>query len=237
MSDPARRHRRHADPAGDGPVLPPVPPGARALLVGASGPLAGPVGVALAQAGWGVAVVGSDSVRGAGAEGEAAQALVATLPGPGHAVLSADPADPSAVSALVESLERVGGIDLLVDVSGAAATLPPIGWHPADWSDAFSAALTVDLLGPAAVAHAVAHSMARSGRPGSIVMVAGPESGTALSAAVSAGRKGLASGLAAELRGTPVAVSTVVVGGAGPDQVAGAVLSLIRGASASLTLR
>ena len=244
MSDPARRHRRHADPAGDGLVLPPVPPGARALLVGASGPLAGPVGAALAHAGWGVAVVG-------GSDAEAGQAVVAALPGPGHVVLRVDPADSNAVSEMVDSLERAGGIDLLVDVSGAAASLPPLGQRLSDWTDALTAVLTVDVLGPAAVAHAVADAISRSGRPGTIVIVvgSGPVSesvsasaggsagGSALAATVSAGRQGLAGGLATDLRGTPVAVSTVVTGGAGADQVIGAVLSLIRGASASLTLR
>ena len=242
MSDPARRHRRYADPAGDGLVVPPVPPGARALLVGAAGPLAGPVGAALAHAGWGVAVVG-------GSDAEAGQAVVAGLPGLGHVVLRVDPADASAVSEMVDSLERAGGIDLLVDVSGAAASLPPLGQRLADWTDALTAVLTVDVLAPAAVAHAVADAMVRSGRPGTIVIVvgSGPVSdsvsesgsagGSALAATVSAGRQGLAGGLATDLRGTAVAVSTVVTGGAGADQVIGAVLSLIRGASASLTLR
>ncbi len=236
MSDPARRHRRSADPAGDGLVVPPVPPGARALLVGSAGSLAGPVGAALAHAGWGVAVVG-------GSDAEAAQAVVAALPGPGHVALRVDPADANAVSEMVDSLERAGGIDLLVDVSGAAASLSPQGQRLSDWTDALTAALTIDVLGPAAVAHAVADVMTRSGRPGTIVIVVGAEAesgsagGSALGATVSAGRTGFAGGLATDLRGTAVAVSTVVTGGAGTDQVIGAVLSLIRGASASLTLR
>ena len=81
----------------------------RALVTGGSRGIGAAIAEALAKDGYRVAVHYRTEVA-------AANAVVAALPGAGHAVVSADLADPAAVASMVDAAaSALGGIDVLVN--------------------------------------------------------------------------------------------------------------------------
>lgn len=107
---------------------------------------------------------------------EAAQAVLGDLPGSGHAVLRADLSTPGAPRTLVDqAVAALGRIDVLVC---NAAVGPSAGNRhrveeasPELWDRVWHEMVTVNLLAPAALAHAAAGHMIARGGGGAIVNV------------------------------------------------------------------
>jgi NAD(P)-dependent dehydrogenase (short-subunit alcohol dehydrogenase family) len=100
-----------------------------------------------------------------GASRDAAEEVLDTLPGNGHVLVHADLADPDAVQAMVEEAAAgLGRIDVLVNNAGV--------YHPhrirettyAEWQQAWTDTLAVNLLGPANATWCAVRHMSRGGR-------------------------------------------------------------------------
>ncbi|MER5636761.1 SDR family oxidoreductase [Kitasatospora sp. NPDC002227] len=153
--------REHGtDPAGRASTGPAPRWGVRtAVVTGGSSGIGRATAVALAAAGYRVAV-GYRSDR-AGAE------LTAELAGNGP-VFAVDLADPAAAaSAMGRVVERLGRIDVLVNCAGINHRSPVLQEALADWERI----LTVDLTGPFACAQEAARRMVALGEGGRIVNV------------------------------------------------------------------
>ncbi|MFI5733111.1 SDR family NAD(P)-dependent oxidoreductase [Kribbella sp. NPDC051587] len=96
---------------------------------------------------------------------ESAEKVVAALPGDGHVLVHADLADADAVQAMVdEAAAGLGRIDVLVNNAGV--------YHPhrirettyAEWQQAWTDTLAVNLLGPANATWCAVRHMSRGGR-------------------------------------------------------------------------
>ncbi|MFD7159977.1 SDR family NAD(P)-dependent oxidoreductase [Kribbella sp. NPDC059898] len=128
------------------------------LVTGASRGIGAATARAFAAAGDRVAVHYSSS-------GEAAAQLVKELPGSGHLAVQADLADPDAIEAMVsDAATALGSIDVLVNNAGV--------YHPhrirettyAEWQQAWTDTLAVNLVGPANVTWCAVRHMTRGGR-------------------------------------------------------------------------
>jgi 3-oxoacyl-[acyl-carrier protein] reductase len=106
-----------------------------------------------------------------GTSRERAEAVVAELPGDGHAVVQADLADPDAVARMVdEAAEALGGLAVLVNNAGIFTAHPPLEVSYAEWQAAWARTLAVNLVGAAnATFRAVPHLIAAGG--GAVVNV------------------------------------------------------------------
>jgi NAD(P)-dependent dehydrogenase (short-subunit alcohol dehydrogenase family) len=138
----------------------------RAVLVtGASRGIGAAVARAFAAAGDRVAVH-------YGARRDAAEAVAASLPGDGHAVVGADLMDAEAVRRMVdEAAAALDGIDVLVNNAGIWTPHPIDGTTYEEWQQGWRETLGVNLVGAANVTWcAVRHMLARGG--GRIVNVA-----------------------------------------------------------------
>ena len=95
----------------------------------------------------------------------AAEAVLAGLPGDGHAVVRADLTDADAVRAMVdEAAGRLGGLDVLVNNAGVYVPHPVLATSYEEWQEAWRATLGVNLVGAAnATWCAARHMMARGG--------------------------------------------------------------------------
>ncbi|GAA1607467.1 SDR family oxidoreductase [Kribbella hippodromi] len=100
-----------------------------------------------------------------GASADAAAQLLKELPGTGHVMVQADLADPAAIEQMVEDAARaLGNIDVLVNNAGV--------YHPhrirettyAEWQQAWTDTLSVNLLGPANTTWCAVRHMRRGGR-------------------------------------------------------------------------
>jgi 3-oxoacyl-[acyl-carrier protein] reductase len=132
----------------------------RAVLVtGASGGIGAAIAHAFAEAGDRVAVHYSS-------RREAAEQVVAALPGEGHVAVGADIADPAQARRLVDTAaEALGGLDVLVNNAGVQREHPVLGVSYEEWQDAWSHIMSINLIGPANVAYcAVQHMRDRGGR-------------------------------------------------------------------------
>ena len=126
------------------------------------------IGAAIAQ---GFAAQGDRVAVHCGTNVDAARDTVAGLPGEGHLVVQAELADPAQVARMVdEAVAGLGGLDVLVNNAGIFRAHPPLKTSYADWQQAWTQTLAVNLLGPAnAVFCAVPHLMAAGG--GAVVNV------------------------------------------------------------------
>jgi NAD(P)-dependent dehydrogenase (short-subunit alcohol dehydrogenase family) len=135
----------------------------RALVTGASGALGRHFACTLARSGMRVALAARrvESLRAAVKEITAAS---------GEAIAVAlDVTNPESVSAAIKTVvDGLGGLDVLVNNAGVAATRPLLKQSEADWNQV----LDVNLTGAWRVAQAAARQMAASGSGGSIIHIA-----------------------------------------------------------------
>lgn len=220
-----RRHRRsisaRTEPAlhsDDRAVDAPPAPRGRALVVGTSERSATAViATQLTHSGYRIALQQPDL---ASIEGDRITDLLAR----GHLVAAADHTDPEALSAVVQQVADVfGRLDLLVVVSAGADV--SVDADQAGWTEAWSQALSQELLGTAMIVQSAARVFRAAETPGHIVLVIPGQGATALSTAISQALTGLATGLAAELRDDQVRVT--VVGGSSTSWEPAAVADVI----------
>ena len=95
---------------------------------------------------------------------EAAEAVLASLPGEGHRLAAADMGDAPAVQAMVDEVAAgLGGLDVLVNNAAVYELAPPDTSDAATWLAAWQRSLAVNLEGPAVACHAAARHMMSAG--------------------------------------------------------------------------
>jgi 3-oxoacyl-[acyl-carrier protein] reductase len=106
-----------------------------------------------------------------GSSREAAEQVLAGLPGDGHVAVQADLADADAVGEMVDrAAAELGRLDVLVNNAAVATPIPPLTTSYADWQEAWARTLAVNLVGAAnATFRAVPHLIAAGG--GAVVNV------------------------------------------------------------------
>jgi NAD(P)-dependent dehydrogenase (short-subunit alcohol dehydrogenase family) len=101
----------------------------------------------------------------------AAEEVLASLAGKGHAVFQADMGDPQAVARLWrESSAHFGAIDIVVNNAAVYREHPPLATDHAAWREAWEWTLAANLHGPANLSHLAGRAMA-SARGGRIVNI------------------------------------------------------------------
>ena len=123
----------------------------------------GPCAVCHALADW-AGDLGDTVAVHCGASQDAANALVASLPGSGHVVAQADLRDPDAVRVMVDEAAAVlGGIDVLVNNAGVfvAHEIDMVTYE--EWQQAWADTLGVNLVGAANVKWCAVRHMPRDG--------------------------------------------------------------------------
>ena len=141
-------------------------PGRAVLVTGASRGIGAAVSRAFAERGDRVAVH-------YGASAERAQQVADSMPGDGHAVVSADLADPQATERMVdEAAERLGGIDVLVNNAGIWEAHPITETTYDQWRRAWQRTLDINLTGAANVTWCAVRHMRAAGNGGAIINVA-----------------------------------------------------------------
>ncbi|MCG8917079.1 SDR family oxidoreductase [Actinokineospora sp. PR83] len=150
----------------DGVAAGGVVPGRRVLVTGASGGIGSAVAAAFARLGDKVAVHCSASP-------DRAAAVLADLPGDGHALVEADLGDLARVPGLVEAVvDGLGGLDVLVNNAAVMNPAhPPVDTPYAEWVAAWQRIVGVNLIGAAALTHQAAAVMVRQGTGGRVVNV------------------------------------------------------------------
>jgi NAD(P)-dependent dehydrogenase (short-subunit alcohol dehydrogenase family) len=126
------------------------------------------IGRAIAQA---FAAAGDRVAVHYGTSRERAEAVLAELPGTGHALVQADMADADAVARMVDdAAEALGGLAVLVNNAGVFTAHPPLEVSYAEWQAAWARTLAVNLTGAAnATFRALPHLIAAGG--GAVVNV------------------------------------------------------------------
>jgi len=148
---------------------------------------------------------------------EAADAVVASLPGQGHVVVQADLRDADAVRAMVDAgAAALGGIDVLVNNAGVFFSHPIEEATYEEWQAAWADTLGVNLVGAANATWCAVRHMLRDGSA-RIVNVGsrGAFRGEPDSPAYGASKAAIAAfgqSLAKSLGGSGIAVSTVAPG-------------------------
>lgn len=95
---------------------------------------------------------------------DAAEATLASLEGAGHALFPADLADECAVGSLVDDVvERMGGLDVLVNNAGIFEhhEISQVAFD--QWLDAWRRTLDTNLIGPACLSYLAARQMMKTG--------------------------------------------------------------------------
>ena len=88
------------------------------------------------------------------------EAVLARLPGEGHAAFAADLADPAAVTGLWrEVAARMGAIDILINNAGLFLDHPPLSTSLESWRSAWALTLGANLVAPADLCVLAAQSM------------------------------------------------------------------------------
>jgi 3-oxoacyl-[acyl-carrier protein] reductase len=153
----------------------------------------------------------------ASASRDAAERVLAELPGQGHTVVTADVADAEAVGRAVdEAAEALGALDVLVNNAAIFSAHPPLETSYEDWQAAWSRTLAVNLLGPAnATFRAVPHLIAAGG--GAVVNVSSRgafrgEPNTPAYGAAKAGLNAFGQSMAIALAPHGISVGTVAPG-------------------------
>jgi 3-oxoacyl-[acyl-carrier protein] reductase len=181
------------------------------LVTGASRGIGRAIAAAFAALGDRVAVHHRDSA-------DEAAAVLAGLPGRGHAVVRADLADPDAVRAMVDAAaSALGQIDVLVNNAGIFRAHPITEVTYAQWRAAWQATLSVNLIGAANVTWCVVEHMREIGAGGQIVNVSSRgafrgEPGQPAYGASKAGLNAFGQSLAQALAPHGITVATVAPG-------------------------
>ena len=156
---------------------------------------------------------------------EAADAVVASLPGRGHVVVQGDLRDADAVRAMVDdAAARLGGIDVLVNNAGVFLAHPIAAVSYEEWQQVWSDTLGVNLVGAANATWCALQHMPRDGSA-RIVNIGsrGAFRGEPRSPAYGASKAGVAAlgqSLARALGSSGIAVTTVAPGFVGTDMAA-----------------
>jgi NAD(P)-dependent dehydrogenase (short-subunit alcohol dehydrogenase family) len=152
-----------------------------------------------------------------GSSGDAAEELLAALPGSGHVSVQADMRSASEVQAAVDSAaDRLDGLDVLVNNAGVFVDHPPTNTSYEDWQAIWADTLGTNLVGAAnATFCAVPHLIAAGG--GAIVNVSsrGAFRGEPKSPAYGASKAGLnafGQSMARALAPHAISVGTVAPG-------------------------
>jgi 3-oxoacyl-[acyl-carrier protein] reductase len=190
----------------------------RAVLVtGASRGIGRAVAQAFARHGDRVAVHHRDSAG-------LAKEVLAGLPGSGHAIVSADLADPEAVRVMVQAaIQHLGGLDVLVNNAGIYTEHRIAEVSYEQWQDAWRETLAVNLTGAANATWCAVQHMKRTG--GRIINVSsrGAFRGEPSHPAYGASKAGLNSfggSMARALAPYGIAVATVAPGYVETDMAA-----------------
>ena len=94
----------------------------------------------------------------------AAEAVLAALPGVGHALFQADMADPRAVARLwVEADARLGSVSIVVNNAAAHGEHPPLSTGYERWREEWERIIDTNLFGPANLSLLAAQAMAARG--------------------------------------------------------------------------
>ena len=103
---------------------------------------------------------------------QAADEVVASLPGSGHASFAAALGEPSAAQSLVNQVtDQMGPVDVLVNNAGIFLHTPLVGLEFEQWLADWNETLAVNLSGAAHLSFLVAKQMFDRGYPGRIVNV------------------------------------------------------------------
>ncbi len=132
--------------------------GQNVLVTGASRGIGRAIAQAFADEGARVAVHYRSNV-------EAAEETLAALPGDGHFCIAADVAEPvECERLLLETTERFGGLDVLVNNAGIYATRPVLERSYDEWRKDWRETIATNLTGPANLCFLAArHMQARGG--------------------------------------------------------------------------
>jgi 3-oxoacyl-[acyl-carrier protein] reductase len=191
------------------------------LITGGSRGIGAATAAAFAALGDRVAVHHRDSA-------DQAAAVLADLPGGGHAVVRADLADPDAVAAMVDAAAAaLGQIDVLVNNAGIFQAHPITEVSYAQWQAAWQATIGVNLIGAANVTWCVVEHMREIGGGGQIINVSSRgafrgEPGQPAYGASKAGLNAFGQSLAQALAPIGISVATVAPGFVETEMAAGA---------------
>jgi 3-oxoacyl-[acyl-carrier protein] reductase len=158
-----------------------------------------------------------------GSSAEAAEAVLAGLPGAGHALVQCDLADADGVAAMVDAtVDALGGIDVLVNNAGRFAEHRIAEVSYDEWQAAWRRTLDVNLIGSANVTYCVARHMIAAGSGGRIVNVGSRgafrgEPDVPAYGASKAGLHAMGQSLAVALAPHGIAVTSVAPGFVGTD--------------------
>jgi len=129
----------------------------RVLVTGASRGIGRAIAKAFAEEGAIVAV----HYRG---NRKAAEETLGSLSSEGHAIIAADVSDPDDCEKLVTgTVEKLGGLDVLVNNAGIYITRPVLEQGYAEWQTAWQDQIAADLTGPANLCFLAAQHMQRNG--------------------------------------------------------------------------
>lgn len=187
----------------------------RALVTGASRGIGAAIAHALADQGHRIAVhFRSDPAR--------AQEVAASLPGDGHVTVRGDLGAGQAGQIIAETVDRLGGLDVLVNNAGIYFHHPIATTDFAEWQEAWRRTVELNLLGPADLTWHAVRAMSAGGRViniGSRGAYRGEPDAPAYGAA-KAGLHAMTQSLALSLAPQGIAVAGVAPGFVRTDMVA-----------------